>query len=350
LLEGMESHPHVGVVFAYNSPAGHEKDSWHEGNTNARTSSLGAFSACLYNHVQVSSISEFVLDNPKKLSKYRVLYLANLPYLSEERIANIRNYVNNGGNLIVSYASSLFDNKGQRLSRFGLEELIKVRPFKPQGRIGEIVENFHSMVGGPNDLYLLTTSEGNNQFKENWERKIFPLWFYEPVEVLSGGKVLMNIVTGHDNLPILPGLVMSEYGKGRVIYSSTALESLYNSGGPDLVEQLIVKLVETVSNAPAPYSLMAPASLISNLMVKENHMVLHLTNWTGNKFEKPLRNEYYLAPVENVRVQIRIPDGKKVEKVSTLVKTKFKKKINGHTVEVILPRIEAYQAVVVELR
>jgi hypothetical protein len=350
LLEGMESYPHVGVVFAYNSPEGHVKSSWHDGVTNARTSSLGAFSACLFNHIQVGSISEFVLDNPEKLSKYRILYLANLPYLSNERIINIRNYVNNGGNLIVSYASTLFDDKGNRQARFGLEELIKVRPFKPVGKTGEIVDNFHSMVGGPNDLYLLATKEGNDLFNENWQKKLFPMWFYEPIEVLSGGQVLMNVITGHDNQPILPAVVMSTYGKGRVIYCSSALESLYNSGGPDLVEELIIKFVNTVANEPAPYFLEAPATLISNLMMKENKMVLHLTNWTGNKFEKPLRNEYYLAPVENVRLHIRIPENKKVGKVSTLVKADFKKKIKGQTLEVFFPRVEAYQAVVVEFK
>jgi hypothetical protein len=77
-------------------------------------------------------------------------------------------------------------------------------------------------------------------------------------------------------------------------------------------------------------------------------MVLHLTNWTGNKFEKPWMNEYYLAPVENVHMQIRIPEDKTVKRVSTLIKTDFKKKISGQNLELFLPRIEAYQAVVVE--
>jgi hypothetical protein len=31
-----------------------------------------------------------------------------------------------------------------------------------------------------------------------------------------------------------------------------------------------------------------------------------LTNWTGNKLERAGSNEYYLAPVENVRVRLAV--------------------------------------------
>jgi hypothetical protein len=349
LLNGLQNYPYVGVLFAYESPTEHVKRSWLHGTINARTSSLGAFSACLYNHIQVNSISEFVLDNPDLLKKYPVLYLANIPHLSVERVNNIKEYVDNGGCLIASYATTLFDDEGKRQAGFGLEDLFKVRAVKPTGNLGELIESYQAMIGGPNDLYLKATEKGNDLFNKGGGNRLFPLFYYEPVEVLDGGRILMDIVTGPDQKAILPGIVTSEYGKGKVIYCASALESLYHSEGPDLVGSLIQKLVEIASPEPAPYTLDAPASLISNLTEKGNSMVLHMTNWTGNKFEHHWRNEYYLAPVENVRLHIRIPEGKKVKQVSTLVDSKFKKKLSGQKLEVFFPRVEAYQAVVVEL-
>jgi len=347
-LEGLENYPYVGVVFAYNSPKGHEQNSWNEGMINARTSTLGAFSACIYNHIQVSSISELVLDNPSKLKKYPVLYLANIPYLSDERLKNITDYVSNGGCLIASYATTLFNINGNCQSIFGLEDLLKVKPLTPTGELADIINSYKAMVGGPNDLYLKSQKECRGIFDEKWKNKLFPLWFYEPVEVLNGGEILMDIVTGYNQQPILPGVVMSNYGKGRVIYCTSALESLYNGGGQDIVGELITKFIDIISTEPTPYKLNAPASLIANLTNKGNLMVLHLTNWTGDKFEKPLRNEYYLSPVVNVHLQIHIPDNKKVRSVSTLVKADYTKKITGQNIEVFFPRIEAYQAVMVE--
>lgn len=349
VLEGLGSYPYMGVVFAYKSPEGSVQQSWNDGVVNARTSTLGAFSACLYNHIQVGSVSELVLDDPVRLKKYPILYLANIPSLSDERIKNITGYVSNGGCLIVSYDATLYDANGNRQSRFGLESLVRVRPFTPTGKLAATVNSYKSMTGGPNDLYLSATKGSSGLTDEKVQHRLYPLWFYEPVEVLSGGEVLMDIVTGHDQRPILPGVVMSKYGKGRVIYCASALESLYNAGGQDLVGNLIQKFVETISTRPAPYHLDAPASLIANLTEKGDRMVLHMTNWTGNKFEQPLRNEYYLAPVENVRLLIRIPENKRVRNVYTLVKADFKKKITGQNLEVFFPRVGSYQAVVIEL-
>ncbi len=348
-LKGLKNYPNVGVVWADNSSEEHQKDSRNEGMTDARSSSLGAFSACLYGHVQVSSISEFILDKPGLLAEYPVLYLANIPYISDEREQNIKEYVKNGGCLIASYQTSLFDSKGKLQDYFGLEELLKVKSVTPRGELAKIIDSYTAMVGGPNDLYLQVTNQGSEILEEVSESKLFPLWFYQPVEVMEGADILMNIVTGPDRKAILPGVVKSNYGKGQVIYCTSALESLYNSGGQDIVQELILKLITAVNKTPAPYTLKAPASLIANLTMSDNRLVMHLTNWTGNKFEHPWRNEYYLAPVENVSLQIRIPEGKKIKQVSTIVEADFKPKIVGQTLEIFIPRIESYQAVEIEI-
>lgn len=347
-LEGMKNLPYVGIVFAYNSPAAYVKTSWHDGPVTARTSALGAFASCLYNHIQASSVSEFVLDDLQKLEKYPILYLANIPYLSEKRIINIQNFVANGGNLIVSAATTLYDENGNRLKRFGLEKLVKARPINPTGKLGEVIKSYQAMIGGPDDLYLLAHPENNTNGENEWKNNLYPLWFYEPVEVLEGGIVLMDIVTGLNNKPILPGLIMSKYGRGQVIYCASALESLYAGCGARIVGDLIRSFIKTVSTEPIPYTLDAPASLIANLAEKEGQLILHLTNWTGNKFEQPWRNEYYLAPVENVSLRIRIPEDKKIKNVYTLVEADFKKQVSGQNLEVFLPKVEAYQAIVLE--
>lgn len=348
-LTGLKNYPHVGVLFAYNSPEGHLQSGWFHGETSARTSSLGAFAACLYNHVQVSSISEFVLDDPEMLKPYPILYLPNVPYLSEQRVKSIKDYVANGGCLIGSYATTLFDAKGDKQSKFDLEELFKVRPFNPQDELADIVKSYTASLGGPNDLYLLVAKENTRMIGSQWENKLYPMWYYEPVETLEGAEVLMNIVTGHDRKPILPGIVISEYGKGKVVYCAATLESIYGAQGPNTAARVITGIIDAVSPAPHPFTVEAPAGLMANMAFKENLMVLHLTNWTGNKFEKIWFNEYYLAPVENVRLKINIPGNKKVKKVSTLVDAPFQKSLNGRRVDIVLPRVEAYQGILVEL-
>ena len=84
---------------------------------------LGAFAACLYRHVQVSSALDTLLDDPAALARYKVLYLADETSLSPRRIANVAEFVRNGGGLVAGYGTSLYDEAGRRQERFGLEEL-----------------------------------------------------------------------------------------------------------------------------------------------------------------------------------------------------------------------------------
>lgn len=346
---GSENYPYVGVLFAYDSPESHVQVSRLSGSTDARTSSLGAFSACMHNHIQVGSISEFVLDSPELLKKYPVLYLANVPHLSASRVRNIMEYVENGGCLIGSFATTLYNPQGEKQPCFDLEKVFKIRPINPSGELAEIVQSYKANIGGPNDLYLLA-ARGNQKLNgQQWDGKLYPMWFYEPVEVLEGGQILMNIVTGHDRKAILPGVVMSQYGKGKVIYCAAALESIYSSEGPDMVADLITEFVKLAAPSPLPYVLDAPAGLLANLTRKEDQLILHMTNWTGNKFEKTWWNEYYLSPVENVKAQIRIPAGKKVNKVYTMAKDNLKSRTKGQILEVVIHRVEAYQGIVVEM-
>ncbi len=59
--------------------------------------------------------------------------------------------------------------------------------------------------------------------------------------------------------------------------------------------------------------------------------------------------DYYLAPVERVRVRISIPKGKRVRGVSLLVEAPYRKTQGTSNLEVFLPRVEAYQGICVDL-
>lgn len=338
---GFHNYPYAAVVYGNRTPPGHaQSGAWWR--TDVRTSSLGAFAVCLYGHVQVSSVHESLLDDPGKLRPYRVLYLADFPYLSDSRIANLKQFVREGGGLVVSYGSSLFDASGKRQNRFALEELVRAAPIEPAGELAETLVNYRSMTGGPYDLYLAEHARPSLE-------KLTPLWSFLPVRALDGGEVGMDIVTGDGLRPILPGVIVSSYGKGRVVYCASALESLFLQQNSSAVGDFLRSLVAKAALEPPPYEVQAPSALIANLTAKGDTLVLHLTNWTGNKLERAGANEYYLAPVENVRVRFAVPKGKRVRDVALLVQAPFRKEQKGSTLEVRIPRVEAYQAVRVNL-
>jgi hypothetical protein len=342
LLGSMKNIPFAAVVYSFDNPEGHAKSSWWW-KADTRSATLGAFAACLYNHIQVTSAMPSLLNDPELLSRFRVLYLADNVSLSDKQVANIKDFVSKGGGLIVSYSTSLYDNEGKQMSDFALGDLLRVRHIK----LPEPLANYTAMIGGPNDLYYLRDDKGT--LPDKWANRLVPLWFYEPVEVLQGGKVLMNIVTGDGNRPVLPGVVLSSYGAGKVLYSASSLESLFYGNGNPEIKELLKDFVSIVSSEPLPYVVKAPSALISNLQQSGNSYLLHLTNWTGDKFELKHVMEEYIAPVENVRIEFPLKAGSKVVSVRSLSGASFKKELGNGLLKITLPRVEAYEGIEIVL-
>ena len=86
--------------------------------------------------------------------------------------------------------------------------------------------------------------------------------------------------------------------------------------------------------------------MIANLTQNGNRRVLHLLNWTGDTEN----DGGYLPLVENVTIRFRIPDGTKVRRVSSFLESPLRQTQVGQELELRIPRIEAYQAVTIELQ
>ncbi len=78
--------------------------------------------------------------------------------------------------------------------------------------------------------------------------------------------------------------------------------------------------------------------------------MLHLINWTGNKLERLHAGEYYLAPVAEVIVRLRVPTGRAVAGVRTLAGGECHWRVEGEELVVRLPRVEGYEGLAVTLR
>jgi hypothetical protein len=343
LISKMKNLPYVAVIYGVYDPENHAKENWWW-KADTRSATLGAFAACLYGHIQVTSAMPSLLDDPGQLAKYRILYLADNTYITNRQVRNITEYVKNGGSLMACYATSLYDSSGKRSKSFALEELLRVKSIE----LPTPLVNYQAMIGGPNDLYYLKKN-GEALKGKNWDNKLVPLWYYEPVEVLTGGKVIMDIVTGDGRRPVLPGVVLSSFGKGKVIYSASSLESLFYSNGNPILKDLIKSLIESVSTEPLPYTTDAPSALITNMTVSGTSYILHMTNWTGNKFEKRHMMEDYIAPVENISIKIPLPKGTSVKSVKSLAGKEFRKEIKNDTLGIFIPRVEAYEGLAITL-
>jgi hypothetical protein len=85
------------------------------------------------------------------------------------------------------------------------------------------------------------------------------------------------------------------------------------------------------------------------LMASRDTILLHLVADTGNKTKKLRMREEFL-PVDDVKVRVRVPDGRSVRGVSLMrAGTKLAPTARAGWIEVTVPRVLVHEAVRVDL-
>jgi len=345
-VETFEPLKFCAVVWNDEDPPGHASDGWLW-DANARLCTSGAFAACMDSHVQTTSFLKEDLNNLELLKQYKVLYLPDICQLSEKQVTNIERFVAAGGGLVMTYGTSLYDQNGRKRSDFALGDLARIQCVNPDERLRDNI-SAHYCFGGVWDLYL-KARDTQRVITRPLADDLMPAFLCQPVKALPGATVAADVVLGTDSEPIFPGLVVAEHGKGKVAYISSALDAMYLQTHIRQFRDVIRDVIEYVSPEPLPYKIDAPSALITNMTEQGDTRVLHLVNWTGCKQERPQQKVYYIPPVGDVTVRFRIPPGKSVRNVSLFVPTAFSYTQDKDTLQITLPKVEKYQAVVIEM-
>ncbi|MCC7352685.1 MAG: family 10 glycosylhydrolase [Anaerolineae bacterium] len=326
----------------------------------------GAFRALTHTHSQVTPAFDETLT-AEGLARYKVLYLENVACLSDAQIAAIQDFVRAGGGLIATYETSLYDEKGRRRSDFGLGDLFGVSYRKNHETVEPGRLNFHEDVPDPHvrivgdhpisagipagkflgiaegdwrDVkveYLLTAPTGN--------AGTIAAELYLPTGGTYGRTFAFPY--GHP-----PAIVASEYGKGRVVYFAFAAGRRYLERAQGPLRRLIANAVCWATREGVPFQIEAPASVIANLAQRADGrlLALHLVNFTGNMYETPSYKVDYVAPVENVTAQVRVPPGCTVTAVTRLTTgAPLPYQWHDGVIRFTIPRLEMWESVVIAL-
>ncbi len=266
------------------------------------------------------------LMTPGQLARYKLVYLPNAASLSDAQCAMLRDYVTAGGTLIATHLTSVADERGKMRANFGLADLFgaKFTSVEPV----EIPDLYLKLPSGeliPQDPQVLRfTNTGD------------------------GAVLAETIDIGHrGNLG--PAIVKRTAGKGTVIYIGSGLEAIYAETRMKRLRTFLGTLIEPVLAPHKTYDVEYRSGLMPQLMASRDTILLHLVADTGNKTKKLRIREEFL-PVENVKVRVRVPNGRSVRAVSLLrAGTKFPATARAGWVELTVPRVLIHEAVRVDL-
>jgi hypothetical protein len=232
-------------------------------------------------------------NNLKDLSKYKVLVLADQECLNDEKLDLIRSFVNQGGGLVATEHTSLYNEWRQRRREFGL-----------------------------NDLFQVTAPEWHGT--------------RSPEDIL--------------NVPSQK----KQVGKGRVVYipeikpsypkpATIAMTSRYWKLPVNLKE--LTESVKWASGNNLSLNIKAPLTVTMELTQKEDKgtLILHLVNYDSGT-----------PSVKNIKVDIQEPEGKKVTQITVITPDGRNDEIlsfkeGDRRIEFTVPQLSIYDLVVMKL-
>jgi Hypothetical glycosyl hydrolase 6/Beta-galactosidase trimerisation domain len=282
---------------------------------------LGFYQALVEARIPFEMVHDGLLDS-EHVAPYRTLILPNIAALSLGQCTQIQEFVNQGGSVVATYETSLFDEWGVRREDFGLTSLFGASFV---GRIeGPMMNSYLSLEKDPASGRfhpLLAGLEDSTRIINGVHRVIVT-----PAE--TDAYFQLRVVPSYPDLPmeeVFPspaktqeaGVFVRQIGRGRVVYfpwdvDRTFWEVLNVDHG-----KLLRNAVLWATDEPTPVSVKGPGILDLAIWSQKNSLTVHLVNLTNPMMMKgPLRE---IIPVPRQQVHIRYPQNRRIAKVHLLV-------------------------------
>jgi Beta-galactosidase trimerisation domain/Hypothetical glycosyl hydrolase 6 len=277
--------------------AGQEKLVDHE-KGDARGSFMGWYDSLSRSRIPFDVIDEqSILDG--SFQKYELIILPNVSVMTCEQSELIDQFVKEGGKIISTFDTSLYDENGERREKpllshvFGIERIEGIT----QSKYDHIqVEKDSSLSKGidqsliPSSLLSAKVVPDIDAYSEMYYRE----------EQKSRYCELPNITS-------FPFVVHHSHGSGRSIYFTGNVGKFYESFALPEYRQLMNNAVKELVNIPVSVKTAASNEAIHLSLRKKGDklILLHLVNYTGS-MTRPITE---VIPLRDIQVELKI-DGK----------------------------------------
>ncbi|GAB4042707.1 alpha-amylase family protein [Spirosoma litoris] len=346
-LRNTASMSRVGVVYSEQTDRNYGGKPWQQKSSDHLD---GMYHALVESRIPFDMVNDRLLT-PDALKRFKLLILPNIAALSDAQCKQIQAFVDNGGSIVSTFETSLYDEEGKQRSDFGLASLFGV--------------SYDQKVEGPmRNSYLQLRKDAQNSQTQlilkglDDTPRIINSIYKVNVKPTTTFPSPITLIPTYPDLPmedVYPRvaetdtreLYLRQVGKGRVAYIPGDLDrSFWQMLGTDH-GQLLSNVVNWALDEEPIATLTGPGVIDVNVWRQANSMTVHLVNLTNPMMMKgPFRE---LIPVE-AQVSIAVPAGAKVAGVKLLMsdqKPKFE--LKGSKVMVSVPKILDHEIVALDL-
>lgn len=315
-------------------------------------SQLGMYQALLEARLPFEFVHDGLLD-AERLRPFKLLVLPNISCLSDRQCHQLREFVRQGGSLLATYQTSLYDEEGNPRKDFGLADLFGARLVTRS--IGPMNNSYMRLERGPEGTPLHPLLEGF----EGAERIVNTVHRVGATPTSPLPSKPLTLIPPFPSLPMeelyprvertdTPLVFLREFGRGRVVYFPGDLDRSFWELLIEDHARLLRNAFHWALNEPPALVVRGPGLLDVTFWRQKNSLTVHLVNLSTVMTMRGYLREFIPLPPQEVRV--RLPDGARARQVKLLVagQTVPLREDNGMLV-VTVPRIEAHEVIAVDL-
>jgi hypothetical protein len=283
-------------------------------------------------------------------AKLKVLVLPNIAVMNEAQIAAVRKFVADGGALVATGVSSLYDDTGAARADYGLADLFGAHFTGTAGaekawalqnlhtylRLGSSQETGrHAVLHGFEETAILPF--GGMLVEQRIDPGVtVPLTFIPPFPVLPPETAWMR--TPNTNIP---GLILNK----RVAFLPADIDRRYAREPLPDYANLLANVVRWAANGSIPLEMQGPGVLDCSLYTQPGRVIAHVVNLTAMG-RMPVDE---LIPVGPFKFGVKLPEGVRGRGVKMLVSGKtMAASVANRWARVEIPSVLDHEVLVIE--
>ena len=285
------------------------------------------------------------IDRDAKL--FSVLVLPNLGVMTDAQVESVRRFVANGGNLVATGDSSLYNQWGDLRSDFALADLFSAHLIKRRSE--NALSGIQKMAGDAYHTYLRLSPELRRQMDgphyndepmvtgkrheilrgfEETDILAYGGWL-DPLALDPAAQVLATFIPQFPTYPPekawmkesktdIPGVIISTKPNGsRVAFIPADLDRQFGRTNLPDHSQLLGNIVKWAAKEDIPIKVEGAGLVDCHLYEQANKVVLHIVNLTNSgTWRQPL---YELISIGPLKVTIKLPPNISARQTRSLV-------------------------------
>lgn len=287
----------------------------------------------------------------RTIKSYHTLILPDQSHLSKKLMEQVREFVYNGGAIIASYKTSLWDDKGKSTGQFQLSDVLGIEyerecpyPYNyikvKDPRIKENIENLPLLIHGK-FLYVKPTTA------TLLSSLIHPLAPEHSFERFAFGDAPPGKESGY------PAVTLNRYGKGKAVYISGQIFRTFWEKKQVYLRYLVKNLVNLVTKEKI-IEVVAPPCIEVSFFRRKIAYVVHLVNHgsrMSNIYEildgKINQVNDYILPVFGIQIKIKLKE--EPEKITQIPeKRTLSWQRLGNYITFKVPSVDVHSVIVIE--